>query len=79
MGYSLEQLVWKSSAISVLRLFVISIPLAYWFAIKLEHGTIGIWWGIAISIVVSAVFASAWFKMGTWKKGKHLKEVPITD
>lgn len=72
---------YPSLILTFLRLFVLSIPLAYLLSIILEFGVIGIWLGIATSIIVSAIVAAIWFKLGTWKKGKHLskKEIPSID
>jgi Na+-driven multidrug efflux pump len=69
---------YPSLILSVLRLFILSVPLAYFLSKK--YSVLGIWLGIAISIIVTAIVAAVWFKMGTWKKGKHIpvKEVPIT-
>lgn len=68
---------YPSLILSVLRLFILSVPLAY-FLSKI-YGVVGIWLGIAVSIIVTAVVAAIWFKMGTWKKGKHMpiKDVPV--
>ncbi len=68
---------YPSLILSVLKLFILSIPLAY--ILSKIYGVIGVWYGIAISIIVSAIVAAIWFKLGTWKKGKHvpMKEVPV--
>lgn len=62
--------------LQLLRLFLISIPLAYIMAITLNYGVPGIWWAILISTIITAIVSIFWFKAGTWKKGRHLKKVP---
>lgn len=59
-----------SIIISVLRLFVLNIPLSYLLAITIGLGLTGIWWGIVISSIIAAAAAAAWFSLGTWKKSK---------
>ncbi|MCK5283206.1 MAG: MATE family efflux transporter [Nanoarchaeota archaeon] len=67
---------YPAFVLAVLRLFVISIPLAYFLAVRSGFGVNGIWWAISISTVAAAIVAAIWFKIGTWKKGNHLEEVP---
>ena len=68
---------YPSLILSVLRLFILSVPLAY--LLSKIYGVNGIWYGIAISIIISAIVSAIWFKLGTWKKGKHIpvKEIPV--
>ncbi len=61
---------YPSLILTILRLFVLSVPLAY-FLSKI-YNVNGIWYGIAISIIISAIVSAVWFKLGTWKKGKHI-------
>jgi len=61
-----------SLVLTVLRLFVLAIPLAYF--LSRIYGVIGVWWGIAVSTVVVAVVAAIWFSLGKWKKGRVVKE-----
>ncbi len=47
---------------------LIRIPLAYYLAISLGLGPIGIFWAITISTVIKGLWLGAWFKFGTWYK-----------
>lgn len=55
--------------LSVLRVIVLSVPLAY--TLSKTMGIEGIWWGLLISSIISSIVAVAWFKKGTWKKHTH--------
>ncbi len=63
---------YPSLVLTTLRLFVLAVPLAY-FLSKI-YGVTGIWYGIAISMIVSAIVSAIWFRRGTWKRGKFLTE-----
>ncbi|MCG1003332.1 MULTISPECIES: MATE family efflux transporter [Halobacterium] len=54
-----------AAAISVLMLGVIRLPVA-WFAAQ-EIGETGIWVAFAVSNVVGALVAYAWYQRGTWR------------
>lgn len=55
--------------INVLRVIVLSVPLAYFFS--QTAGLEGVWWGILISSIIASVVAMLWFKKGTWKRKRH--------
>ncbi|MBW2980382.1 MATE family efflux transporter [Candidatus Woesearchaeota archaeon] len=63
---------YPSLILTFVRLFVLSIPLALIFAFVMDLGIKGVWMGVMVSIVLSSVIGAAWFKTGTWKKGKHI-------
>jgi putative MATE family efflux protein len=44
------------------------IPLAWWAAIDLGHGAVGIWWVICITALLRGLFVALWFARGTWKQ-----------
>ncbi len=67
-----------SLVITLARLFVFEVPLAYLFAIVLGLGPVGIWWSIIISLVAVCLLSVFWFKSGSWKKGKP-EYVPISN
>ena len=54
-----------AAAISVFMLGIVRFPLA-WFASR-AMGSSGIWFAFAISNVVGAVIAYAWYQRGTWR------------
>ncbi|QLD89039.1 MATE family efflux transporter [Natronomonas salina] len=56
-----------AAAISVLMLGVIRFPIA-WFAAS-EIGETGIWLSFAVSNVLGAAIAYAWYQRGTWREG----------
>ncbi|WP_266076942.1 MATE family efflux transporter [Haladaptatus caseinilyticus] len=52
--------------LSILSLWVFRLPPAYAFVEWYDRGAMGIWYGIALSNVLTAVVAVAWFLRGTW-------------
>ena len=54
-----------AAAISVLMLGVIRFPIAWGFATAI--GETGIWLSFAVSNVVGATLAYAWYRRGTWR------------
>ncbi|MEX2593021.1 MAG: MATE family efflux transporter [Anditalea sp.] len=57
-----------SMMISILGLWVIRFPVAYFLSYYTSLGYEGIWWAFPISNVISGVAAFTFFKMGYWKK-----------
>ncbi len=55
--------------LGIIRLWFMRIPFAYVLAFTLDWGVVGLWWGMAISNVTSAIAGLAWASLGTWKKG----------
>ncbi|MCK5176222.1 MAG: hypothetical protein KAQ92_00725, partial [Candidatus Aenigmarchaeota archaeon] len=47
--------------ITIFRLFVLKIPLSYIFSVLMSFGTIGIWTGSAISIIIAGIGSLIWF------------------
>jgi putative MATE family efflux protein len=66
-----------AAAISVFMLGVVRFPIA-WFAAA-EIGSPGIWVAFAVSNVVGAVVAYAWYSRGTWRDGDLTGEAVATD
>lgn len=56
-----------SMFISILSLWIIRFPLAYFLAFETSLGHVGIWWAFPISNFVAAVVAFSYFKTGYWK------------
>lgn len=54
--------------LSLTRLWLLRIPLAYLFSFILAWGHLGIWWGMFISNVVISLLGLYWFSRGTWKQ-----------
>ncbi len=53
---------------SISILFTLArVPLAYYLAISLGWGTIGVWWAISISTGIKGLLMAGWFKRGRWK------------
>ncbi|WP_435153564.1 MATE family efflux transporter [Haladaptatus sp. DFWS20] len=52
--------------LSILSLWVFRLPPAYALVEWYDMGSTGIWYGIALSNVLTAVVAVAWFLRGTW-------------
>jgi putative MATE family efflux protein len=49
---------------------LLRIPLAYYLAIPLGLGPIGIFWAITISTIMKGIAVLIWFKSGTWKRNQ---------
>jgi putative MATE family efflux protein len=60
-------------ATELLRLWGLRVPLAYFFGFTIGWSATGVWFGMALSNILGAVFALALFKTGIWKK-KVIKE-----
>jgi putative MATE family efflux protein len=52
----------------LVRLWGLRVPLAYVFGFTLAWSSTGVWFGMALSNILGAVFALALFKTGIWKK-----------
>ncbi|SIR04903.1 putative efflux protein, MATE family [Haladaptatus litoreus] len=52
--------------LSILSLWVFRLPPAYALVEWYDMGSTGIWYGIALSNVLTAIVAAAWFLRGTW-------------
>lgn len=63
---------YPSLMLTIIRLFVLNIPLALIFAFVMDLGLNGVWFGILASIIVTGIVSAIWFKLGTWKKGKRI-------
>ncbi len=55
---------------SVIIIWLITVPLTYVLSRFTSLGITGIWWGIAIGMVVSAVTFITYFRLGRWKHKK---------
>ena len=55
-------------ATELVRLWGLRVPLAYVFGFTLAWSSTGVWFGMALSNILGAVFALALFKTGIWKK-----------
>jgi len=58
--------------LTLLRVIILSIPLALVFAFVLGWGLKGVWWAISFSGIISSIIGLIWFRKGGWKK-KHAK------
>jgi len=47
---------------------LLRIPIAYYLAITLGMGPVGIFWAITISTIIKGIAIVIWFKAGTWKR-----------
>ena len=54
--------------LSLTRLWVLRIPLAYLFSFVLAWGHLGIWWAMFVSNVVISLIGLYWFRRGSWKQ-----------
>ena len=53
--------------INVVFFWLIQIPLAWWFALKLEHGATGVFWAVFVSETAVGLFTLWLFSRGRWK------------
>lgn len=65
--------------LAIISLWILRFPLAYVLSKHTTLGAVGIWWAVAISIIVSVVLTSIWFLRGDWKRKRLLDEVRLTD
>lgn len=56
------------SLFNILTLAVLQIPLAYLFAIRLNIGLQGIWWGMLLAMIGGSLAISLWFLKGKWQR-----------
>uniref|UniRef100_A0A7C2K3I0 MATE family efflux transporter n=1 Tax=candidate division WOR-3 bacterium TaxID=2052148 RepID=A0A7C2K3I0_UNCW3 len=56
----------EGMALGLIRLWVLRIPMAYYFG-KL-YGTTGVWIGMNLSNIIACLMAYLWYLRGTWKK-----------
>lgn len=69
--------------LSILSLLGLRVPISYLLLNNFNMGATGVWYGVAISNVITAIIAVLWFLRGTWqerivekdeeKKGRSLK------
>ncbi len=60
--------------VDIVRLWVLRIPLA--FLLSLKYGSVGIWWGMALSNIGAALIAFYFYFKGDWKKPVIEEAVP---
>lgn len=54
--------------LSILRLWVLRIPLAYLFGFPLGWGASGVWWGMSLSNIVSGLLAMSLVASSSWQR-----------
>ncbi len=47
--------------------WLLQLPFAYFMALTLDFGPVGVFWAITLAEVVIAIVAMVWFKKGRWK------------
>ncbi|HEY2760684.1 MAG TPA: MATE family efflux transporter, partial [Pirellulales bacterium] len=63
--------------LAIISLWILRFPLAYVLSKHTALGATGIWWAVAISIIVSAILTGIWFLRGDWKHRRLIDEVQI--
>ena len=61
--------------LSIARLWLLRVPLAYMLCFMLNLGAVGIWWAMFISNVVTAAAGLLYLKRGTWTGALDQREV----
>lgn len=64
-----------TTVISLLSLWVIRAPLAYWLSREMR-GVEGVWYAIAVSFIVSLIASLAYYASGRWKRALVQKAPP---
>ncbi|NJE84890.1 MATE family efflux transporter [Thermococcus sp. CX2] len=64
----------KAMVLGMIRLWILRIPLAYGLG-QFLNDTIGVWLGMGLSNILSALFALAWFLRGSWMR-KIIEKAP---
>jgi putative MATE family efflux protein len=65
--------------LAIISLWILRFPLAYVLSKHTSLGAVGIWWAVALSIIVSAILTGIWFLRGDWKRRRLLDEVQLED
>jgi putative MATE family efflux protein len=65
--------------LAILSLFVVRFPLAWVLSNRTSLGADGIWWAVAISIIISAILTGLYFLRGDWKTRRLLEEASLED
>lgn len=65
--------------LAILSLFVVRFPLAWVLSTRTSLGADGIWWAVAISIVISAIVTGLYFLRGDWKTRRLLEETSLEE
>lgn len=58
--------------LAVVALWGFRVPLAKLLSEYFQMGTTGIWWGMFMSNLLSAIIGAIWFKKGSWKEKKAI-------
>jgi len=58
--------------LAVIALWGFRVPLARLLSEYFQLGTSGIWWGMFMSNLLSAIIGAIWFKKGSWKEEKAI-------
>lgn len=56
--------------ITIITLWGVQVPLAYYLAGIIEPATTGVWWSIAIANTLNGLITAIWFSIGRWKRKK---------
>jgi len=51
-------------------IFLLRLPLAWWFAVKCDGGLMGAWTGMCIDVTVRAIVIGLYFRFGPWIRKK---------
>lgn len=55
------------AVVSVLTMWVLRLPLTWWFCLRWGYGAEAAWWVMAGTTVVQALLIAAWWQRGRWK------------
>jgi putative MATE family efflux protein len=55
--------------LGITRLWLMRVPFAFVLAFVLDYGVVGIWMGMALSNLTSAIVGLVWVSLGKWKEG----------
>jgi putative MATE family efflux protein len=56
------------AVVTFASMWLVRIPLAWLFAIRLHMGANGAWWAMSLTCCLAGVLMALWFRFGTWRQ-----------
>ncbi|MEM8920131.1 MAG: MATE family efflux transporter [Pseudomonadota bacterium] len=77
MALRAQEIVWPSAIIQIGSYFILMLPLAYWLAIPMGGGAMGVMQGVAVTSVIAALAQTAWLELKAARR-PSLRAAPKT-
>jgi putative MATE family efflux protein len=55
------------AVVAILTMWLLRLPVTYWFCLRLGYGAVAAWWTMAGTTVVQGLLIAAWFRRGSWR------------